>query len=612
MIKTEVETNKFKFGQYFTNHKLGLFFYVFIYLITGGIDIVTTIYFAKMIEMLTQLMFVSTIKTIIFLAVCLITQRVLWFVNGLNYCNLYAKITSKMSVDVAEQAFKISSESYSQHNTASFMQRISSDPRIIFDNIALIISQCTEIVTNAVMLVYICTINIWIGLASVVGIIIASVIEKFRRAKRKVNRRNMKISSEKVDSLLNEIVRSERDVKSLNLEQTLKTKTEESFQDYKKKYLKFERWDWSLWTATNSLITILQSIVLVLAVIFMDKGLMTLASFMIIYSNRHSFFYLTRVLGNIANYFTDISVALERINELYTNTEYKVEKFGKRKLKNVVGKIEFKDVEFAYPEYKERDAKEIERDRKYNKKHKIKEYVPKRILVGKKKVLDKINFTIEPNTTVSFVGVSGSGKSTILNLVSKMYEADKGKVLIDGVDVKSLSKETLRSTISLVNQFPYIFDMTIKENLQLAKPDATEEEIKHSIKESALEDFIAELPEGIETKVGESGIKLSGGQKQRLAIARAMLRKSPIIIFDESTSSLDNISQNQIKKSIDNIKGKSTVVIVAHRLSTIKNVDKIFFLEKGEIVDQGTFEELYKHNKKFKTIFLAENIEEQT
>jgi len=190
-----------------------------------------------------------------------------------------------------------------------------------------------------------------------------------------------------------------------------------------------------------------------------------------------------------------------------------------------------------------------------------------------------------------------------------MYEVDKGKVLIDGVDVKTLSKETLRSSISLVNQFPYIFDMTIKENLALAKPNATDEEINVAIKESALEDFIAELPEGIDTKVGESGIKLSGGQKQRLAIARAMLRKSPIIIFDESTSSLDNISQNQIKKSIDNIKGKSTVVIVAHRLSTIKNVDKIFFLENGEIVDSGTFNELYKRNKKFKTIFLAENIE---
>lgn len=603
------EVKKFKFNKYFADYKIGLFFYVFIYLITSAIDIITTIYFAKMIEMLTMWQFIKAIKVVIFLAVCMIIQRLLWFVNGLNYANLYAKITSKMSVDIAEQAFRISSESYAQHNTASFMQRISTDPRTIFDNIAMIIGQGTDLIANVVMLVYICSINLWVGLISVVGIIVASTIEKLRRRKRKKNRREMKISSEKVDSLLNEIVKSERDVKSLNLEATLKQKTEEGFSDYKQTYLRFERWDWSLWTATNSMITIVQSIVLVLSIVFMDKGLMTLASFMIIYSNRHSFFHLTRVLGNIANYFTDISVALERINELYTNGEYKMERFGTRKLKNVEGRIEFKNVEYSYPEYKERDKKEIEEERKYNKKHKIKKHVAKRIEIGRKKVLNKINFTIEPNTTVSFVGVSGSGKSTILNLISKMYEVDKGKVLIDGVDVKQLNKESLRSTISLVNQFPYIFDMTIKENLTLAKPNATDDEINMAIKESALEDFIAELPEGIETKVGESGIKLSGGQKQRLAIARAMLRKSPIIIFDESTSSLDNISQNQIKKSIDNIKGKSTVVIVAHRLSTIKNVDKIFFLEHGEIVDVGTFDELYKKNKKFKTIFLAENIE---
>ena len=608
MVQTK-EENKFKFGKYFLQHKVGLFFYAFIYLITGGIDIFATIKFASMIEMLTIAEYAGAIKILIVLGVCLITQRVLWLVNGLNYCNLYVAITSTMSIDVAKQAFKISSQSYSQHNTASFMQRISNDPRTIFDCIQMIINQATDVITNIIMFIYICTINIWVGVISLVGIVIASIIEKYRRQVRKKNRRDTKVASEKVDSLLNEIVRSERDVKSLNLEKNLSDKISDRYVDYKKAYLHYERWDWSLWTSTNTLITMLQSVVLILSVVFMDKGIMTLASFMIIYSNRHAFFQLTRIFGNIFNYITDISLSLERINELYSNIEYTTEHFGRRKLENIKGKIEFVDVQYSYPEFKERDPKEIEQERKYNKKHKIKQHVLKRIEIGKKKVLNGLNFTIEPNTTVSFVGISGSGKSTILNLISKMYEVDKGKVLIDGVNIKTLNKETLRNTISLVNQFPYIFDMTIKENLILAKPDATDEEIKVAIKESALEDFIADLPDGINTKVGESGIKLSGGQKQRLAIARAMLRKSPIIIFDESTSSLDNISQNQIKKSIDNIKGKSTVVIVAHRLSTIKNVDKIFFLEHGEIVDSGTFEELYKRNKKFKTIFLAENIE---
>ena len=608
MVQTK-EVEKFCFGKYFASYKLGLFFYVFIYLITGAIDIASTIFFAKMVELLTQAIYEDSIKILLILASLMIAQRILYLINGLNYCKLYVGITSKMSVDIAEQAFKISSQSYAEHNTASFMQRISSDPRTIFENIRMIILSCTDIITNIVMFAYICTINIWIGLISLAGIILASIIERFRRKIRKKNRRETKVAGEKVDSLLNEIVRSERDVKSLNLEQILKEKAADRYVDYKKSYLRFERWDWSLWASTNTLITILQAVVLILSVVFMDKGLMTLASFMIIYSNRHSFFQLTRILGNIFNYITDIGLSLERINELYTNEEYKIEHFGKRKLKSVEGRIEFKQVEFSYPEFKERDSKEIEEEKKLNKKNKIKKHVPKRIEIGRKKVLNKINFTIEPNTTVSFVGVSGSGKSTILNLISKMYEVDSGKVLIDGVDVKTLSKETLRSAISLVNQFPYIFDMTIKDNLILAKPNASDEEINTAIKESALEDFISDLPEGINTRVGESGIKLSGGQKQRLAIARAMLRKSPIIIFDESTSSLDNISQNQIKKSIDNIKGKSTIVIVAHRLSTIKNVDKIFFLENGEITDSGTFNDLYKRNKKFKTIFLAENIE---
>ena len=192
--------------------------------------------------------------------------------------------------------------------------------------------------------------------------------------------------------------------------------------------------------------------------------------------------------------------------------------------------------------------------------------------------------------------------------MSKMYEADSGQVLIDGVDIKDLDKQTLRSTISLVNQFPYIFDMTIKENLLLAKADATDEELWDSIKKASLDEFVSSLPKGIDTQVGESGIKLSGGQKQRLAIARALLRNSNIIIFDESTSSLDNFAQNEVKKSIDGLKGKSTIVIVAHRLSTIKNVDHIFFLDNGIIVDEGTFDELFARNEKFKAMFLAENI----
>ena len=189
-----------------------------------------------------------------------------------------------------------------------------------------------------------------------------------------------------------------------------------------------------------------------------------------------------------------------------------------------------------------------------------------------------------------------------------MFEVNKGEVLIDGNNINTLSKKTLRKTFSLVNQFPYIFDMTIKENLLLANESASDEEIIDALKKAYLYEFVMGLSNGINTKVGESGIKLSGGQKQRLAIARALLRNSPIILFDESTSSLDNFAQNEVKKSIDGLKGSSTIVIVAHRLSTIKDSDIIFFLDEGEIIDTGTFEELFENNEKFKNMFLAENI----
>ena len=153
--------------------------------------------------------------------------------------------------------------------------------------------------------------------------------------------------------------------------------------------------------------------------------------------------------------------------------------------------------------------------------------------------------------------------------------------------------------------------MSIKDNLLLVKPNATDEELWDVLDKASMQDFVKSLQQGFNTVVGESGIKLSGGQRQRLAIARAFLRHTPITIFDESTSSLDNFAQNDIKHSIDVLKGSGTIIIVAHRLSTIKNVDKIYFLENGTIIDQGTFTELFNRNKLFKQMFYAENLDEK-
>lgn len=607
MNKTKDNT-KFNYWAYLKNYKFQLLWIILIYIATSAIDIFLTIKFAHVIELLTINQYMSAIKWGIILGAILIIQQILYLINGLTRNKLQCDVSNSISIAIAEQAFKISSGSYSEHNTSSFMQRIASDPRSIFQQIIQLINYITSLISSIIMFVYITTLNLYIGLILILSILITTMVERVRIKLRKKNWRETLRSHENVHSFVNEIVRSERDVKSLNLEASLKSKTSELYDEYKKKHMHMQKYDWSLWSVRNILINLATIAALVVAIWQVDLGLMTLASFMIVYSNRDSLPSLTRIFADISNCISEISVSVGRINELYEDDEYKLEKFGNRRLKNVKGKIEFKDVNFSYIEYKDRDKKVIEQEKKYNKKHKIKTRVRTREEVGKKKVFDHLNFSIDPNTTVAFVGVSGSGKSTILNLISKINEVDKGRVLIDNVNINSLDKETIRSSISLVNQFPYIFDMTIRENLLMAKPDATDDEIQAAIKDSALDEFVSTLNDGIDTRVGESGIKLSGGQKQRLAIARALLKKSSIILFDESTSSLDNLAQNQIKQSIDNIKGKSTIVIVAHRLSTIKNVDKIFFLEHGEISATGTFNELMKSNKNFRHIFTAEDI----
>ena len=381
------------------------------------------------------------------------------------------------------------------------------------------------------------------------------------------------------------------------LEGKLSAVSDGVYAKYKNALLKHSNCDTIFWSSRNFLIEIVNVLTLILAVSLMEKSLITLATFMIIYSNRTNVYDIVWGIGNIANKFIDIKVSSDRMFSLFDEKEFVTEKFGNRNLDKINGDIEFKDVTFSYEEYE------------YEFNPKTKKKVGK--LISTNKIFDNLSFSIPKNKTVAFVGKSGSGKSTILNLIAKMNEVDSGEVLIDGVNINTLDKDTLRKTFSLVNQFPYIFDMTIKENLLLAKPDATDEDILNAIELAALKGFINSPPRGINTKVGESGIKLSGGQKQRLAIARAFLRHSPIILFDESTSSLDNFAQEEVKRSINNIKGTSTIIIVAHRLSTIKDADIIFFLDNGKILSQGTFDELYETNDGFRRMFLAENIADE-
>lgn len=219
-------------------------------------------------------------------------------------------------------------------------------------------------------------------------------------------------------------------------------------------------------------------------------------------------------------------------------------------------------------------------------------------------VLHDFSLEIKKNESIALVGNSGGGKSTIVSLLPRFYDIQSGTITIDGNNIKNIEIEALRSQITIVFQDNFLFNGTIRDNILLGKANATEEEIRKAIKAAYLDEFIAELENGLDTPIGERGNLLSGGQKQRVAIARAFLRNSPILILDEATSALDNKSEAIVQKAIENLMANKTVIIIAHRLSTIKNVDKIAFIQEGSLAEFGTHNELMNiKNGHYKTLY---------
>jgi subfamily B ATP-binding cassette protein MsbA len=220
-----------------------------------------------------------------------------------------------------------------------------------------------------------------------------------------------------------------------------------------------------------------------------------------------------------------------------------------------------------------------------------------------KKAISNVNIKINGNTMTAFVGHSGAGKSTIINLLPRFYDPQAGSILIDGQNIKEVSLKSLRKNISLVSQDIILFDDTIKNNIAFAKNLATEEEITRACKFAAADEFIDKLPMKYETIIGENGVRLSGGQKQRISIARAILKESPIILLDEATSSLDAESEKIVQNAISNLTKNRTTLVIAHRLSTILNADKIFVLKSGKIISSGDHESLLKNCAEYKSLY---------
>lgn len=315
-------------------------------------------------------------------------------------------------------------------------------------------------------------------------------------------------------------------------------------------------------------------VVVVAGALFMLHGTISAPDFVAYLLYVTTLFATIRKIVEFAEQFQRGMTGIERFFEIMdTEPEIKDAQDAKP-LENIKGEIEFKDVTFSYSEDNE-------------------------------DVLQNVSFRIKAGENVALVGPSGGGKTTICSLIPRFYEADAGEILIDGNDIRKTTLKSLRSSVGVVQQDVYLFSGSVYDNIEYGCPGATKEQIIEAAKLSGAHDFITQLPEGYDTYVGERGVKLSGGQKQRISIARVFLKNPPILLLDEATSALDNESEYLVQKSLQKLSLGRTTITVAHRLTTIKNADRIFVITKEGIAEEGTHEELLRKSGIYSALYSA-------
>ena len=494
--------------------------------------------------------------------------------NSILY-KIESALTRKLGFYAYKKSLDLPAVAYEEHQSGEIINRITNDADTLSFAFGRLLNMVSSLVSSFIVIIYI-FINSWIiGLEIIFMVSILFLILKKYNPLLKTIHKERKQEQDKFTSLTTESLRGIREVKTLGIKDNLITDMTAIIKDIYNK----SKTEIDIQKSFNIKIRLLKSTLevgtFVTCIILLSKNMISLSFFIAMTYYIYRFTWLIEDVNDLSITYQKVSVSISRVNDILENRLYKDETFGNISLKNPKGKIEFKNVYFSYP--------------------------------NEETTLKNFNLVIEPNQKVAIVGSSGEGKSTLFNLLTRIFDVNSGEVLLDNTNIKELTEESLRQNISIIRQEPFVFNRSILDNFKLVDESITLKEVRKYMKLAYLDDYIMSLPNNYDTILGEGGVNLSGGQKQRLSIARTLSKKSKVILFDEATSALDNTSESLIKKTIDNLVSNHTIIIVAHRLSTIVDADIIHVVDKGQIISSGTHESLLKTCPIYKKLYDKEN-----
>lgn len=500
----------------------------------------------------------------------------------LNYAATYLNtwVGTKINQDLKRALYKkllhMQTAYFDQHNSGFIVQRFNTDCDIacsgLLENLKVFVSRFFSSVSLICVLIY----NSW-QLAIIAVLILGCALFPLSSVRRRIKRVVMGSVAEgaKIISNYTETYSGNKTIASYNLQSKIYKTYDDTLRNLFKLMIKMVQKTAWMTPALHIIVSIGIGAVIGYGSYLIVNGTITSGNFVSFITALIMLYTPIKSIGKNYNAMQVSFLAIERVVEILETEPTITDKPNAKKLNGVHKAIQFNHVNFEYNEG-----------------------IP---------VLRDINLNVKSGSTIALVGNSGGGKTTIVNLIPRFYDVKSGSITIDGTDIRDFSLKSLRDNIAVVFQDNFLFSGTIRDNILLGKEDASEEEISQAVKMACLDEFISELKDGLDTKIGERGSLLSGGQRQRLAIARAFIKNAPVVILDEATSALDNKAEAVVQKAIDNLMQDRTVFVIAHRLSTVQNADTIVVINDGEIVEQGTHEQLLNiENGAYKALYNAQ------